>query len=604
MLYRLLLLFALSSAALADRRDDEHSFAQPNVVVTKHLTLDLIVDFGRKNLVGAATLDLEWKDEKATQLVLDTRDLAIAKIEYTGDRGWVQTKFKLEKRDKLLGQKLVVEMPTRAKQVRITYRTSKTASGLQWMPPNLTGSGKQPFMFSQSQAIHARSWVPLQDTPGIRFTYTARIHAPKTVMAVMSANNDPAAARDGDYSFEMTQPIPSYLLAIAVGDLVFKPISPRCGVWTDPTTIDRAVAEFADTEKMIVAAEKLYGAYRWERYDILLLPASFPFGGMENPRLSFITPTILVGDKSLTSLIAHELAHSWSGNLVTNASWKDVWLNEGFTTYVEYRIIEEVYGKDQAAIELAMTQQGLLKRLPKIPADRQKLRLDPSNGSDADDLGDVSYEKGQWFLYALETRAGRVKFDAMLRKWFDTNAFKSVTTDDFTKFVKDELAIDATEWVSEPGVPKSAPVVKSARLTAVDDARTKWIAGGPLDTKKWSTHEKIYFLDGLPEKLEAKQLDALDAELALTNTNNGEYAQRWYPLTIRSGYAKTRPAIVAFISRVGRRKLVMPIYRAFAETPDGLAFAKQTFAKVKANYHPQTSSAVADLLATAKPARP
>jgi leukotriene-A4 hydrolase len=595
-LYRVLLLLALASPALAD----DHSYAEPNVVVTKDLALDLIVDFGRKHLVGTATLELEWRGTGA--IVLDTRDLAIAKVEQLAGTKWKPAKFTLAKRDNILGSKLTIEAPG-APKIRITYRTSANASGLQWMAPNLTATGKQPFMFSQSQAIHARSWVPLQDTPSVRFTYSARIHTPKQVMAVMSADNDPKAVRDGDYTFRMNQPIPSYLLAIAVGDLVFKPISARCGVWAESPVVDKAVAEFADTEAMIAAAEKLYGPYRWERYDILLLPASFPFGGMENPRLSFITPTILVGDKSLTSLIAHELAHSWSGNLVTNATWRDVWLNEGFTTYVEYRIVEVVYGKAQAELELAMSQQGLLRRLPSIPPKRQRLKLDPAPGDDPEELGDVAYEKGQWFLYALEVRAGRAKFDAMLAKWFATNAFKSVTTDDFTKFLKDELGVDATEWVTEPGIPKSAPVVKSARLAAVDDARTKWLAGGPLDVSKWSTNERIYFLDTLPKQLDAKQLDALDAALSLTGTSNGEYAQRWYPLAIRSGYDKPRAAMVAFISRVGRRKLITPTWAALAATPEGLAFAKETFAKIKGNYHPLTSAAIAQLLATARPAR-
>ncbi|MBA3498736.1 MAG: aminopeptidase, partial [Deltaproteobacteria bacterium] len=431
------LLVTLTAVASADRRTDEHTYADPNVVVTKHLALDLRVDFKAKQLAGTATLDLDWRVPGV--LVLDTRDLTITKVEKLDGETWKPAKFNVAKRDKHLGSKLTIEAPS-APKVRIRYKTSPAASGLQWMDKQLTANGKHPFMFSQSQAIHARSWVPLQDTPGIRFTYEARIRTPKELVAVMSADNDPNLVRDGDYALKMKEPIPSYLLAIAVGDLAFKKISDRCGVWAEPPVVDKAAAEFADTEAMIVAAEKLYGPYRWGRYDILLLPASFPFGGMENPRLSFITPTILVGDKSLTSLIAHELAHSWSGNLVTNASWKDVWLNEGFTTYVEYRIIEVVYGKEQGEIELAMSQQGLVRKIAQVPLELQKLRLDAKSGGDPDDLGRVAYEKGQWFLYALESALGRGPFDAMLKKWFDEHAFKSVTTDDFTSFVKREVA--------------------------------------------------------------------------------------------------------------------------------------------------------------------
>jgi leukotriene-A4 hydrolase len=598
----LVLILALAGIAAAeDRRTDEHSYAEPLKVTTKDLALDLTVDFRAKTLAGSATLDLVWVDASAQQLVLDTRDLKIAKVERLDGAAWKPAKFTLAKRDAVFGSKLTIEA-ARAAKIRVTYRTVPAASGLQWMDKKLTANGKQPFMFSQSQAIHARSWVPLQDTPGIRFTYTARIRTSKDVVAVMSADNDPAVVRDGDFAFKMTEPIPSYLLAIAVGDLAFKKISERCGVWAEPAVVDRATAEFVDTESMIVAAEKLYGPYRWGRYDILLLPASFPFGGMENPRLSFITPTILVGDKSLTSLIAHELAHSWSGNLVTNASWKDVWLNEGFTTYVEYRIVEVVYGKETAEMELAMSQQGLRRRIAMVPKPDQRLRLEAAPGKDPDDMGGVAYEKGQWFLYALEKLVGRAKFDPMLAKWFSTNAFKSVTTDDFVTFVTAELKDARVEpivkqWVNDEGIPSSAPMATSKRLEAIDAARTAWLAGGKLDTAKWNTLERIHFLDGLPKTLEAKQLDALDAALTLTGTQNGEFAQRWYPLTIRSGYLAPRPAIVAFISRVGRRKLIMPIYAAFVATPEGKAFAQKTFARIKGNYHPLTAGAVAELLA-------
>ena len=608
MLRSLLILVALVAPAVADdRRRDVHSYAEPERVRTTHLALDLAVDFARKQLVGTATLDLEWKATGPLQL--DTRDLRIAKVEKLVGEKWQRAPFRLAKRDKIFGSRLTINAPG-APKVRITYRTSPTASGLQWMPAKLTATGKHPFMFSQSQAIHARSWVPLQDTPSIRFTYEARIRTPKELVALMSADNDPNLVRDGDYEVRMTERIPSYLLAIAVGELAFKPISKRAGVWAEPPVVDKAVAEFADTEAMIVAAEKLYGPYRWGRYDLLVLPASFPFGGMENPRLSFMTPTILVGDKSLTSLVAHELAHSWSGNLVTNATWKDVWLNEGFTTYVEYRIVEVVYGKQAAEIELAMSQADLLRKLPTLDDRDELLRLEPPPGADPDGLGDVAYEKGQWFLYHLEQKLGRSVFDRLLAKWFAQHAFTSVTTDDFIAFVLREVPKpDAAllrplldEWVTKPGVPASAPRVTSARLTAVDTARTSWLAGGPLAAEKWTTRERIHFLDGLPPKLTAAQLEVLDAAFKLTGTQNGEYAQRWYPLTIRSGYTKVRPAIVAFIERVGRRKLIMPIYRAFAETPEGLAFARREFARIKGNYHPLTSASVAEVL-RARPAR-
>ena len=318
-----------SATATAEKIVDEHSYAQPDKVRITDIALDLAVNFDAKTLSGSATYTLNWVDKAATQLVLDTRDLTISKAEgLAADGTWSELKFALSDKDKVLGSALTIETPTRPAKVRVSYVTSPEASGLQWLAPSMTEGGKQPFMFSQSQQIHARSWVPLQDTPQVRFTYSAHVTAPKDAMVLMSADNDPNAVRDGDYSFKMPQKIPSYLLAIAAGDLVFKPISARSGVWAEPTMVNKAEHEFEDTEKMITTAEGLYGPYRWGRYDLLVLPPTFPYGGMENPRLTFATPTVIVGDKSLVSLVAHELAHSWSGNLVTFATDKDSWLTK------------------------------------------------------------------------------------------------------------------------------------------------------------------------------------------------------------------------------------------------------------------------------------
>ncbi|HSK03809.1 MAG TPA: leukotriene A4 hydrolase C-terminal domain-containing protein [Kofleriaceae bacterium] len=600
-----------------DRRVDEHSYAEPARVRVKRLRLDLTADFGAKQLAGTATLALEWLGP-ASRLVLDTRDLRIDRVEVPGERGaWRAVPFALGKRDPILGSPLTITLDGAHPEVRIAYRTAPAASGLQWLAPALTADGKHPMLFTQSQAIHARSWVPLQDTPGVRFTYEARIRTPKELVAVMSADNDPAVVRDGDYGFEMPQPIPSYLLALAIGDLAFKPFSARAGVWAERSVVDRAAAEFADTEKMIGVAEGLYGPYRWGRYDLLILPPSFPYGGMENPRISFITPTVIVGDRSLVSMIAHELAHSWSGNLVTNATWKDLWLNEGFTMYVESRITEAVYGKELADMEVVIRQRELRAQIEREPAALQRLRLGSLAGLDPDDAGSiVSYSKGQWFLRTLEQRFGRAELDAFLRRWFDRNAFQSVTTDDLEAALRAELigkrpeALSDAElaaWLDGAGIPASAVAATSQRLAAVDAARASWLANGGdlarLGAARWSTQERAHFLDGLPRTLARPQLAALDAALGLTRTGNGELAMRWYPLAIRSGHAEARPAIAAFLERVGRQRLVMPVYRALAETPDGLAFARATFARARPGYHPITAASVEALLA-APPAPP
>ena len=593
-----------------DRRIDEHSYADPRKVRITASDLDLRVDFNARTLAGQVTHTLAWADSAATgaaELVLDTRDLTIERVQARkGEGRWQRVEFTLAERDAIFGSKLTIALPMRADEVRIRYRTSPEASGLQWMTPAMTAGRRQPMLFSQSQAIHARSWVPLQDTPGVRFTYTARVRTPAGLMALMSADNDPKAKADGDFRFAMPQPIPSYLLAIAVGDFRFKPISARAGVWAEPSMLEKATKEFADTEKMIQVAEALYGEYRWERYDLLVLPASFPYGGMENPRLSFITPTVITGDKSLVSLIAHELAHSWSGNLVTNASWKDFWLNEGFTSYVENRIVEAVFGAEQAAMENVVAQTGLRNELAALKPAQQVLALAPFPGRDPEEsLTDVAYIKGQWFLQDLERRFGRDVFDAFLRRWFDEHAFKSVTTDDFLAFLRRELLAkqpgklseaELAAWIAGPGIPDFAVPATSSRLKAVDAAREDWLkrrtAAVDLDTDEWITQEWVHFLEGLPADIAAERLIELDSALRFTGTSNGEIAERWYPITVRAGYFEARPALGQFLRQVGRRKLILPSYVALAETPEGLAFARQVFQQASAFYHPITRASV------------
>lgn len=603
-----------AAPAAVDR--DEHSYAEPSKVVTEDLALDVALDFDARTIAGTATYTLQWKDQSATQLVLDTRDLTISKVEGEAAGAWQPLQYALADADATLGSKLTIETPERNAKVRVTYASSPDASGLQWLTPEMTEGKQLPFMFSQSQQIHARSWVPLQDTPAIRYTYTARVTARPDVMVLMSADNDPAAQRTGEYTFSMPQKIPSYLMAIAAGDLVFKEISGRAGVWAEPAMVDRAVAEFADTEKMIEVTEQLYGPYRWERYDLLILPPSFPYGGMENPRLSFITPTVIVGDKSLVSLIAHELAHSWSGNLVTFSSAKHGWLNEGFTSYVENRIVESVYGKEVSDMEYVIARNSLRDNITAMPEATQALAVRPDTELDADDaLSAVAYDKGAWFLQFLEQRFGRENFDAFLRGYFDHFAFQSITTEQFLAYAKEHLfdrfpgtVTDAEiqEWVYAPGIPGYAPQVMSRNFGIVDSARLAWLGSAQLPprqiTDAWSTQEWLHFLESLPPTLTVEQLAQLDEAYAFTGTDNGEIAMRWYPLAVRSGYTQANEALAEFTARVGRRKLIMPIYTALVQTEAGLALAKQIFETARPGYHPITTGSVEALIAGAKPA--
>ncbi|MEY2152363.1 M1 family metallopeptidase [Rhodanobacter sp. 115] len=612
------LAFGTLMLPLAAQANEPHSYAQPDQVVVTHLDLNLKVDFPHRQLDGRATLTLDWKNPKATTLVLDTRDLKIASIEAVDAKGKTRAlTYVLAPADKQLGSKLTIQTPKRPHEVRIAYVTSPDASGLQWLPPAQTADKKQPFMFSQSESIHARSWVPLQDSPAIRFTWDAHVTAPKNLRVLMSAPNNPQHPLDGTFDFKQTHPVPSYLLAIAAGDIDVKETGPRSAVYAEPSVVGKAAHEFEDTEKMIATAEKLYGPYRWGRYDILVLPPSFPYGGMENPNMTFATPTVLVGDKSLVSLVAHELAHSWSGNLVTAASWRDIWLNEGITTYVQGRITEALYGKRQADEETLLSIHALQKSIGSMSANSQRLAPQPRDISADDSLSDVAYDKGSWFMRMLEQKFGRKDFDTYLKSYFNHFAWHSITTEQMLAFLKPNLIdkypgkmrwAEVKDWVYGTGIPKDAPIPDSPRFDAIDKERTAFLAGTlpatKLDAKSWNTQEWMYFLDRLPDAPPLAKMQQLDAAWHLTGTPNAEIGMRWYSHAIAAGDKAAWPAAAEHMTRIGRLYLTMPLYAAFAKTPDGLAYAEQVYAKAKAGYHPLTQQAVEALFAKAKAKQP
>ena len=598
----LLLTAWMSLAAHADPL----SYARYDQVRTTDLYLDLKADFNRKTLGGYAELTLNWLDKSARNLVLDTNELSIAKVQVLNPNGrWTAASFMLDKLDVEKGRALRIALPFQPEKVRVYYHTAPSAAALQWMAPEQTLSGKRPFMFSQSEEINARSWAPVQDTPAVRFTYSARIEAPAGLRVVMSAENDQKSTGAGGWKFKMAQPIPSYLLAIAAGDLAVKETGPRSAVYAEPSVVGKAAHEFEDTEKMIKTTEQLYGPYRWGRYDLLVLPPSFPYGGMENPNMTFATPTVLVGDKSLVSLVAHELAHSWSGNLVTAAAWRDIWLNEGVTTYVQGRITEALYGKRQADEEALLDIHTLQREVGKLAANAQRLAPQPGNIDADDTLSDVAYNKGSWFLRTLEQRFGRDTFDNYLKGYFNHFAFQSITTEQMLDYLKPNLIDkypgkmswdEVKAWVYDPGIPKNAPIPDSPRFDAIDKERAGFLAGtlsaSKLDAKDWNTQEWMYFLDGLPENPPLARMQELDAAWHLTGTPNAEIGMRWYVHAIAAGDKAAWAAAEEHMTRIGRLYLTMPVYRALSKTPDGLAFAQQVYHKAKSGYHPLTQQAV------------
>lgn len=587
---------------------DVHSFAQPDVARVTHVALNLAANFDEKSLSGTATLTVEAVPD-AEEIVLDVRGLIIQEIT---DEGGTGLDFQVGDSDDLLGAPLTVSLPQGSNRIVVHYRTGEGADAVQWLNSEQTSSG-QPFLFTQGQAILTRTWIPTQDSPGIRQTYEAEINVPEGLTAVMSADgNSPDGEVTGSgrtvFRFEMDEPIPPYLIALAIGDLEFRELGPRSGVWAEPQVVEAASNEFVDVEAMIDAAEELYGPYRWGRYDLLVLPPSFPFGGMENPRLTFATPTILAGDRSLVSLVAHELAHSWSGNLVTNATWDDFWLNEGFTSYFENRIMEAISGPEYAAMLRSLSQDGLRAEIEELDEADTHLRLNLEGRDPDDGMTAIAYDKGAEFLFTTEIIVGRERFDAFLRNYFDTYAFQPMTTERFLAYMDEELfagdvelraQVDPEAWIYGPGLPDNAAGVVSEAFARVEAQAEAFSGGGApseLVTTDWTTHEWLHFLRALPETLTPEQLTALDSAFGFTETGNSEVRFAWLRVAIRNRYEPAFESLEAFLTEQGRRKFILPLYTDLAATDWGREMAERIYGEARPGYHAITSNSVDEVL--------
>ncbi len=573
---------------------EAHSFARPNEIAVTHLNLELDVNFETKVLTGKATYTLARSS--GSTLVLDSRNITI--ITATAPDGSPLT-YRLVKGNER-GDKLEIDLPEGLTEASVSYHTSPEAAALFWTPAEQTLDGTAPFLFTQGQAILTRTWIPIQDSPAVRFTYTAKVKTPKGMIALMSAENPTAMTDNSVYEFSMPNPIPAYLMALAVGNLAFHPLGERTGVYSEPGMIEKSAYEFADMEKMLLAAEALYGPYAWGRYDVLVLPPSFPFGGMENPVLTFATPTIIVGDRSLTSLVAHELAHSWSGNLVTNATWNDFWLNEGFTVYFENRIMEALYGAEYAEMLAVLGYQELLGTIESLGADNPDthLKLNLDNRDPDDGMNDIAYEKGRLFLTWLESLTGREAFDKFLKEYFSSNAFHTMTTEDFIIYLDKNLLSslptrpDVESWIYKPGLPANHPMPTSILFQKVDTVRMQWegreINAAQMPSASWSTHEWLHLLRGVSDTLSIDKLKELDMAHGLTSTANSEIAAAWFIIAIRHDYKPAFPALDAFLMRVGRRKFVRPLYEALMADKSNEAWAKEVYGRARARYHAVT----------------
>ncbi len=578
---------------------DVHSFARPAEARVTHVALELEADFSSRVLRGRATLTIARADD-ARDVVLDTRGLEIARVL---DQQRQPLTFRLEPEVPHLGRPLVVSLPAAGDRVVVEYQTAPDAAALQWLSPGQTAGKTHPYLYSHGQAILTRTWIPTQDSPGIRQTYDATITVPTPLRVVMSAEMPPTDGVDAGqgrrtFRFRMNQPIPPYLIAIAVGDLAFRELGPRTGVYTEPAMLARAADELVDLERMIAAAETLGGPYRWGRYDVLVLPPSFPFGGMENPRLTFATPTILAGDRSLVSLLAHELAHSWSGNLVSNATWGDFWLNEGFTTYFEYRIMEALYGAPRASMLAVLGRNDLLREMADLPPDDTKLAIDLAGRDPDEGTTSVPYEKGAALLATIEQAVGRDRFDPWLRGYFNRHAFTSITTTQFIADLQQELIrgdqallarIDLPAWLDAPGLPASTFVPVSPAFTQVEEQARRFAQGARASTLAvggWAPQQWQHLLERLRTRpLTAAQLRDLDTTHALSATGNSEILFAWLRVAVARQYDPAVPALERFLTSQGRRKFLKPLYEDLMKTPWGRPIARRVYAAARPGYH-------------------
>jgi aminopeptidase N len=581
---------------------DTSSYARPAEARVTHVALDLQADFEAKRMAGTATLDIQAAPN-AREIVLDSRGLAVRSVTDASGRA---LPFAFGASDGAKGAPLTIQL-NGAKRVRIDYLSAPEAEALQWLSPAQTAGKEHPFLFSQGQAILNRSWIPTQDSPGIRQTWEARITVPAPLTAVMSGERltpkgEAAANGRRTFRFRMDKPVAPYLIAIAVGDLAFQKLGPRSGVYAEPATIKAAAAELVDTERMIDAAEALYGPYRWGRYDMIVLPPAFPYGGMENPTLTFLTPTFIAGDRSLNGLVAHELAHSWSGNLVTNAVWADSWLNEGFTSYFENRIMESLYGKARASREEALSFADFEDAVKDLGANAPGTRLHDPSGADS---SGIVYDKGADFLRTIERTVGRERFDAYLRSYFDRHAFQPMTSARFladlrANLIKGDAALERTlmldQWVYQPGMPANAARPDPNAFAPVDVALAAFTRGGAASAVPyagWTTAERLRFLNGLPRELSQARLAELDRAMNLTGSTNSETLFAWLQLALSNRYERAVPAAERFLAGMGRRKFVAPLFATLmGEGEWGKPIARRIYAATRSGYHAVTTTAV------------
>jgi leukotriene-A4 hydrolase len=578
-------------------RVDPHSFADEAQPRQQHLRWTARVDFPSRRLECTAELHF---GRGGAAVDLDTRGLEVAAVTTaTGEA----LPFSLGPSDAILGSKLRVSLREGDGRCVVHYRTGPNATALQWLDETQTASGLTPFLYSQCQAVHARSVVPLQDTPRFRLTYAATLRAPSAVRTLMAARalGRTEEGTEASERWAMERPIPPYLFAFAVGTLASEELGPRSRVWAEPALLARAAWEFASVDRMLTQAEELLGPYVWGRFDVLVLPPSFPYGGMENPTLTFLTPTVLTGDRSLVNVLAHELAHSWTGNLVSNATAEDFWLNEGFTVFVERRLLGVLEGHDSVSLHAAVGRQSLedavagFRERPALTRLRTHL-----GGVDPDDAySQVPYEKGYLFLRALEDAVGSARFDAFLRSYLGRFAFQSLTTQEFLDFLRAELPeawtqLDVLGWVDGEGIPTNAPAPGSSRLAALRALGTR--VPDAAEASTWRPLEWQVYLGRLARPTPRPLVEELERTFGLSQGKNPDVLVAWLVPALSAGHAPALARTKDFLGEVGRMKYLKPLYAALLSREETRGEAEACFRRYRSRYHTIAAAGIENLL--------
>uniref|UniRef100_UPI00398E9E30 leukotriene A-4 hydrolase n=1 Tax=Pristiophorus japonicus TaxID=55135 RepID=UPI00398E9E30 len=601
-------------------RQDNSSHAAVGECTTRHLSLTLRVDFQARCIQARAALTVEAERDGLSELTLDTRDLKILKATTNG----LEAKFSLGDKHSFKGTPLTITLPfklLRGQQavVEVSYETSPEASALQWLTAEQTAGKAHPYLFSQCQAIHCRSMIPCQDTPAVKSTYSARVSVPKELIALMSANRDGELVDDQDesrkiYCFRQMVPMPSYLIALVVGSLESRVIGPRSRVWSEKEMVDAAAYEFEETETMLKTAENLVGPYVWGQYDLLVLPPSFPFGGMENPCLTFVTPTLLAGDKSLSNVIAHEISHSWTGNLVTNKNWEHFWLNEGHTVYLERMICRSMFDEKFRQFVAMGGWKDLLEAIETFgPTDPLTCLVPGLRDTDPDDaFSSVPYEKGFALLYHLEEQLGGPDiFMGFLKAYIQIFAYNSVTTEEWKKclysYFNDKTKIldqvDWNAWFHSPGIPPFTPHYNTSMADACIALCKRWLTTSDAelgcfsgtDLKEMSSQQIIEFLSLLllEPPLRLNNVKRMQEVYKFNCVKNAEIKFRWLRLCLRAQWEEAIPLALEMVTVQGRMKFTRPLYRDLYNFEKARQQAIDTFMKNKPSMHPTTAALVA-----------